>query len=115
MKLLIFFWIILILVFFSSCRTPSKERFEKIIGIELSDSIKVIEDKFEESGSDYGLTYVIIISKKDCLNLSNYIESSKKWSKKETVWEFHETIDGIMYDIIFSGSECKITYDETLI
>jgi len=115
MKLVKFCWITLILVLLSSCRTPSKVRFEKITGIEISDSITVIEDKFEEAGPDYGLTYVILISKKDCLEISNYLENSKKWRKKGNDWEFHETINGITYDIVFSVRECKITYNENLI
>jgi len=106
---------VLILVLLSSCRTPSKARFEKITGIELSDSITVFEDKFEESGPDYGLTYIILISTKDCSELSKELENSKEWRQNGSNWEFHETINGITYDIVFSVSEHKITYNENLI
>jgi hypothetical protein len=115
MKFVRFYWIVLILVLLSSCRTPSKTRFEKITGIELSDSITVIEDKFEESGPDYGLTYIILISKKDCSELSKKLENYKGWKQNGRNWEFHETANGIMYDIIFSITDCKITYNENLI
>lgn len=115
MKLVKFSWIIFILMLVSSCRTASKERFEKTTRIELSNSITVIEDKFEESGPDFGLTYVILISKKDCFDISNFLENSKKWRKNGNDWEFHETINGIKYDIVFSVSECKISYNESLI
>lgn len=115
MKLVKFYWITLIFLLLSSCRTPSKERFQKITGIELSDSITVIEDKFEESGPDFGLSYIILISKNDCIAISNFIENSDEWRKDGKNWKFHTTKNGITYDIVFSIDECKISYYENLI
>lgn len=115
MRLVKYYWIIVIFMFLSSCRTTSKVRFEKTTGFELSDSVTVIEDRFEESGPDFGLTYVILVSKKDCFEISKRIKNSKDWIKNGNVWEFHKTIDGIIYDIVFSYGECKIYYNENLI
>ncbi len=117
MKTVKIYSIVIIILLLNSCnyRTPSKVRFEKITGVELSDSIKVIEDRFEESGPDYGLSYKISISKKDCVELTENIEKSKDWTKDGNVWRFHKTIDGITYDIVFSVVECLISYYEELI
>lgn len=117
MKTVKIYWIVMITLMLNSCnyRTPSKERFEKVTGIELSDSIKVIEDRFEESGPDYGLTYKISISKKDCIKQFEIIKKSKDWIKNGNSWRFYKTIDGIMYDIVFSVDKCQISYDEELI
>ena len=115
MKFEKFFCIALILLLLSSCITPSKERFQKITGIKLSDSITVIEDKFEESGPDFGLTYIVLISKNDCLKISSILENSNEWRKNGNIWEFYTAKNGITYHIIFSVDECKITYYETLI
>ena len=117
MKKVKIYWIVIITLLLNSCnyRTPSKVRFEKITGIELSDSIKVIEDRFEGSGPDYGLYYKISISKKDCVELFKNIEKSKDWIKDGNLWQFNKSIDGITYDIVFSVDECKISYNEELI
>lgn len=117
MKALNICCISIITLFLSCCsyRTPSKVRFEKITGIELSDSITVIEDRFEESGNDYGLYYKISIPENVCVKISDDIKKSKNWERTRNVWRFNKTIDGIRYDIIFSIDECKISYSESLI
>lgn len=117
MKIVKIYLIVILTLLFNSCnyRTSSKVRFEKITGVEFSDSIKVIEDKFEESGPDYGLSYKISISKKDGVGLTDNIVKSKDWVKDGKVWRFHKTIEGITYDIVFSESECLISYNEELI
>jgi hypothetical protein len=109
--------VLIITILLNSCnyRTPSKDRFEKITGVELSDSIKVIEDRFEESGPDYGLSYKISISEKDCVKLTENIEKSKDWTKDGNMWRFHKVINGITYDIVFFIVEHQILYSEELI
>jgi len=109
--------IFLIIVFFSSCnyRTPSNIRFTRTTGIELSDSIIVIEDRFEESGPDYGLFYEFKIQEKECMEIINSMSNSKDWKETEIGWEYYKTIDGIIYIISFSKHDCKIIYREELI
>lgn len=101
----------------SSCnyRTPSRLRFKKITNITLPDSIDVLEDRFESSGSDYGLFYEFKLKEKDCSFFFNQIKNSSEWNKTKEGWKFHKTDEGIIYNIIFIKDECKIRYNEDLI
>lgn len=109
--------LILTLVLLNSCdyRTPSKDRFEKITKIELSDSINVTEDRFESAGPDYGLFYKFGLNENDCLGFKSKMKESEGWINKDGVWTFYKTVDGIIYNITFSGKECEISYNEDLI
>lgn len=109
--------IFIVILFISSCnyRTPSDIRFERTTGIELSDSIIVLQDRFEESGPDYGLYYEFKLFDKDCKKIKRTVSKSKDWKEIEKGWEFHKTIDGIIYMISFSRTDCKIIYREELI
>ena len=107
----------MICVFINSCnyRTPSKIRFEKITKISLSDSITITEDRFEDSGPDYGLFYKVILEENECAKILKFISESKDWKKDENKWRFYKREDGIIYDIAFSEYDCQISYSEDLI
>jgi hypothetical protein len=113
-RLLSFLTILLLL---NSCdyRTPSKERFEKITKISLPNPITVIQDRFEESGPDYGLFYKVTLNQNDCISILNLIQVSNDWKKNDHKWEFYKTENGIIYNIVFSKNECQISYNEELI
>jgi hypothetical protein len=117
MSLKIAISIISILILFNSCdyRTPSKDRFENITKIELTDSINVIQDRFEDSGPDYGLFYKFTLNDINCLDLKSKIERSKDWVKKGNEWTFYKTVNGTIYNITFSIEKCQISYNEDLI
>lgn len=109
--------VITILFFLNSCdyRISSKDRFEEVTGINLKDEVKVIEDRFEELGPDYSLIYKVLLSEKDCIEMVKSVQELKDWIKDENNWQFYKTIDGIIYNIIFSIDECQISYNEDLI
>lgn len=117
MNLKITISIISVLFLLNSCdyRTPSKDRFENITKIELTDSINVIQDRFEESGPDYGLFYKFTLNDTDCLELKTKIEQSNEWEKKDSEWTFYKTVNGIIYNITFPFEDCQISYNEDLI
>ena len=106
-----------ILVLLNSCnyRKQSKERFEKITKIELSNSINVIIDRFESAGPDYSLFYKFGLNENDCLDFKSKLKESKEWINKDGVWTFYKTVNGIIYKINFSEKECKVSYNEDLI
>jgi len=106
-----------ILTLMISCnyRTPSKVRFERITNINLPDSITVIQDRFEESGPDYGLYYELMLKEKDCLNILEKLENSNRWEKTDNRLEFQKTNDGIIYNILILKDDNKIIYREELI
>ena len=95
-------------------RTPSNLRFERITKINLTDSITVIQDKFEESGSDFGLIYVFKVKQKDCLKILKKLEKSNDWKKLDNRLEFQKTNDDINYNIQVLNEENKIIYQEEL-
>jgi len=117
MKLKFTFSIVSILILCNSCdyRTPSKNRFENITKIELTDSIIVIQDRFEDSGPDYGLFYKFTFNESDCLDFKSKIQQSEVWIKEGGDFKFYKTVDGIIYNITFSTEECQISYYEDLI
>ena len=116
MKLIIIPALLFSLFIFNSCdRTPSRNRFETITKIELTDSINVIHDRFEDSGPDYGLFYKFKLNENDCLDLQSKIQQSDDWEKQEGNWTFYKTVDGIIYNITFSIQDCQISYQEDLI
>lgn len=109
--------LISILILCDSCdfRTPSKERFENITKIELTDSINVIQDRFEDSGPDFGLFYKFTFNESDCLAFKSKIQQSEDWIQEGGEFKFNKTVDGIIYNITFSIQECQISYYEDLI
>lgn len=111
------YWIIIISLFLNSCdyRTPSNVRFEKITKIALPNSMKVIQDIFEESGPDYSLFFKVSFNENDCLEMLEKIQKSKTWTKDASEWKFYKTIDGITFNIVFSVEKCQISYNEDLI
>lgn len=106
---------ILMLLISCSYRTPSKIRFKKITNLDLPDSITVIQDRFEESGPDYGLFYEFMINEKSCLEILETLEKSNDWEKANNRLEFQKTNDGIIYSILILKDEKKIIYREELI
>jgi len=96
-------------------RTPSKLRFERITKINLPDSITVIQDRFEESGPDFGLIYVFKIKQIDCWKILKKLEKSSDWKKMDNRLEFQKINDGISYSIQVLNAESKIIYQEELI
>ena len=116
MNLKNFFVIIIIALILKSCdyRTPSKIRFEKITSINLPNSITVIQDRFEESGPDYGLIYEISLNKIECYKILEKIKNSEDWINSNNKWKFDKTTDGIIYQIIFLENECQINYIEEI-
>lgn len=111
-KYLIFFGALFIVI---ACnyRTPSKERFENNTDINLPNSIVVIEDRFEESGPDYGLFYEFQTDATNCLEILEYLKESNDWKKIGK--EFRKTQDGIIYFISITTNENKVVYREELI
>ncbi|WP_340153373.1 hypothetical protein [uncultured Marivirga sp.] len=81
----------------------------------MSDSITVIEDIFQESGPDYGLSYKVSLTKNECLILIDEVQKSPDWEQEGSEFEFYKTIDGIIYNITFSSKECIITYYEDMV
>ena len=73
------------------------------------------EDRFEESGPDYGLFYKVSLSKSDCLEMCNKIRKSKDWTEDEEVWRFYKAVDGTIYNITFYPDMCRFSYIEELI
>lgn len=116
-KLINLFALIPTIILLNSCnyRTPSKDRFEKITKIKISNSIKVTEDRFESSGPDYSLFFKFYLIESYCLNFKSQIIKSEEWIKKNNSWDFYKTVDGTIYNITFSLQECQITYREDLI
>lgn len=108
------FWIIFLTLLINSCdyRTPSKDRFEKITGIELSDSIKVLNDSFTEMGPDYSLSYKLILSQNECENVIIKIQEKNNWSLQHNEWEFNKTANNTYYNITFSIENCQLSYLE---
>ena len=117
MKLNRFLLLLMISFLFYSCnyRTPSKVRFEKITRIQLSDSITVIQDRFENSGPDYGLFYKVTLNQNDCDTILKLIRESNDWKEVGNKWKFYKTQNGTIYNIIFFKDECLISYNEDLI
>jgi len=117
MKLKSVFAFSLILILLSSCdyRTSSKDRFEKITKIELSDSINVTEDRFESLGPDYRLFYKFDLNKNDCIDFKSKIKNSEGWVNNNNEWSFNITVDGTIYNITFFEQECQVSYNEDLI
>jgi len=112
------FWLVLIIVFsFGACNysTPSDVRFEKTTGIFLTDSITILQDRFEESGPDYGLYFEFKLKENDCIEIMEIISKSKDWEKIDNGWKLYKTDDGIIFNISFSIDDCKIIYREELI
>lgn len=108
---------ILTLTLLNSCdyRTPSMDRFEKITKIKFSDSINVIEDRFESAGPDYSMFYKFSLNESDCQYFKSKIQKTEDWIKKDKEWTFYKTVDGIIYNITFSEQDCKVSYNEDLI
>lgn len=111
------YWLFAVLVLLNSCdyRRSSKDRFEEITQIELPDSIKVLQDRFEESGTDYGLFYKVSLNQKNCLEMLGKIQKSNGWVEKQNEWTCYKTVDGIIYNITFSIENCQIVFNEDLI
>lgn len=105
----------LFLMFSCNNRTASSIRFEKITGINLPDSITVIQDRFEEVGPDYALFYEFKIKEKNCLEILEKLEKSNDWEKSNDKLEFQKTNDGIIYIILILKDDNKIQYREELI
>ncbi|GEM_PF-4874940 len=108
------FWIIFLTLLINSCdyRTPSKDRFEKITGIELSDSIKVLNDSFTEMGPDYSLSYKLTLSQNECENVIIKIQERNNWNLQHDEWEFNKTANNTYYNITFSIENCQLSYLE---
>lgn len=104
-----------VLIYSCNYRTPSKIRFEKNTGLNLPDSITVLQDRFEESGPDYGLFYKIQIKETECLEILEQLESLNDWEKVQDRLEFQKTDDGIIYNILILKDENIIVYREELI
>ena len=104
-------------VLIHSCnyRTPSKIRLEKNTGLNLPDSITVLQDRFEESGPDYGLYYKILIKETDCIEIIEQLDNLNDWRKTQDRLEFQKTNDGIIYNILILKEENIIVYREELI
>lgn len=96
-------------------RTPSNVRFEKTTGINLPDSITVIQDRFEDAGPDYELFYEFIITEKICVEILEKLENSNNWKKWNNRLAFERTNNGITYIILIIKKENKIIYREYLI
>jgi hypothetical protein len=103
------------LLYSCNYRTPSEIRFEKITKISLPDSITILQDRFEESGPDYGLFYIVVLKENDCEKILKLIKASSDWDKDGNKWKFYKTVNGIIYNIVFSVEECQISYYEDLI
>ena len=96
-------------------RTPSNIRFEKNTGITFPYTVAVLQDRFEESGPDYGLFYEFVIQEKDCLEILERLEGSNEWKKVQDRLEFQKTNDGIIYNIMILKDKNTIIYREELI
>ena len=94
-------------------RTPSKQRFESSTGLTLPNSIVVMQDRFEESGPDYGLFYEFQTNATSCSEILEYLKNSNDWKKNGN--EFRKSQDGIIYFISIVKKENKIVYREELI
>lgn len=117
MKSIHFIVFISIMLLMNSCnyRTPSKIRFEKNVGIDLPDSLTIIQDRFEESGPDFGLYYEFQLDEKNCLEFIEKINKSNEWERTKNGWKFRKSDDGIIYSVFFSNDDCEIFYTEELI
>ena len=104
-----------ILIYSCIYRTPSNIRFEKNTGLNLPDSIAVLQDRFEESGPDYGLFYKIQIKETDSLEILEQLDNLNDWKKAQDSLEYQKTNDGIIYNILILKDKNIIVYREELI
>lgn len=104
-----------VLIYSCNYRTPSKIRFEKNTGLNLPDSITVLQDRFEESGPDYELFYKIQIEETGCLKIFEQLDSLNDWEKAQDRLEFQKTNEGIIYNILILKDKNIILYREELI
>lgn len=103
--------------FLNSCnyRTKSNVRFEKNTGIKFPDSVKVIQDRFEDADPDYALYYEFITNEEDCLKILQSLETSREWKKTQDSLTFSKTVNGIIYSIQILVDKKTIIYIEELI
>jgi hypothetical protein len=74
-----------------------------------------MEDRMRSHGADYSLFYRVCLDQNDCNSVLQHISVSKNWIEHKDTWMFHKDVNGILYDIEFSISECQILYQEVLI
>ncbi len=110
-------WIFGFLFLLIACnyRTPSNVRFEKSTGIGFPDSATIIQDRFEETGPDYGLIFEFELKEKECSEIYKQLESSSHWKKIEDTPEFIKIDDRIIYKIQILKEKNIVSYQEELI